>query len=179
MHLPRPLPLALAALALALIAGCGDGDSGEETSSSTSTITGAEALAAYSTEMQDELASFATEFASLGEAAADPSSVRDYADAVSELQARLGETISNLEAITPPSEVADIHQRLIAAFEELRESFAPIVEAVESGDREQAQQAILDLQQANADFQTELADLSAQAQRLGAPLEPSTTTTSP
>jgi len=179
MHLPRPLPLALAALAVALIAGCGDGDSGEQTSSSTSTETGAEALAAYSSQMQRELASFSAEFATLGEAAADPGSVHDYAAAVSDLKARLGETISNLEAITPPPEVADIHQRLIAAFEDLRESFAPIVVAVESGDREQVQQAILDLQQANADFQTQLADLSAQAERLGAPLERSATTTSP
>jgi hypothetical protein len=183
MSKPRSPLAALTALALAtaLVVGCGGDD---PTAATSTTATGEEALADYSAQMQEELGAFASEFSALGQEAANPTSVADYAEAVTAIQDRLGETVSNLEAISPPSELADIHERLITTFEDLQDGYAPIADAAESGDKRQIQQAVLDLQQTNADFQTEFSDLSAQAERLGAPIEgPSSssesTTTSP
>lgn len=165
MQLPRPMPLALIALAVALLAGCG----GEE-STSTEASDEEQALEAYSADMDVELRIFTIKLTALGMQADKASSAADFRSSLAGVEDRVGKTIASLEAIEPPPRLADIHAQLIDAFEEFKTSYVSIADAVNGGDEQEIQQAVLGLQQATADFSAEFDDLSAQAERLGAPI---------
>lgn len=156
-----------------LVAGCG-GDDDESSDSGTETET-TEALSAeeYSTTVTDALTQFGTEFAALGEAVSDPKSPEAYVAGVEDIQARLDEIIAELEGVEPPEEAAQIHADLIAAFEDLNESFTPVIETAKNAedDPQALIDAATDLQTAALDFQTEANRISQEATEAGIPLE--------
>lgn len=153
-----------------LVTGCG-GDDSEESSSTATT----EALSAeeYSATVTDALTQFGTEFAALGEAVADPESPEAYVAGVEDIQARLDEIIAELEGIQPPAEAEQVNTDLIAAFQDLNDSFTPVIETAQNAENDP--QALIDaateLQAAATDFQTEANRISQEAADAGIPLE--------
>lgn len=158
----RAFPLLLALLLTAgLIAACGGDDEdpsggGEELS-----------VEEYSSTVDDELSAFNTEFAALGQEAANPESREAYAAAVTDTQARVTETVDTLEGIEPPAEAADFHQGLIDAMTGLEESFTPVIDAAEGSDDQALLDAASELQEQVGEFTTAANELAAEAEDAG------------
>lgn len=147
-------------LTAGLLAACGGDDSGGGEGEELS-------VEEYSSEIEDELSAFNTEFAELGQAAANPESREAYAEAVTDTQARVTETVETLEAIEPPAEAADFHEGLIDAMTGLEESFTPVIDAAEGSDDQALLDAASDLQQEVTEFATQANELSAEAEEAG------------
>lgn len=163
----RKLSLLLAvALSAGLIAACGGGDDNGDSGDG-------DALSAeeYTQQVSDEMEAFESEFRELGAAAANPESPEAYVAAVEDVQGRLDETVGTLEAITPPSEARDVHDRLVQAFQDLSVAYGGIIDAVESEDEGQIRDAIDELQAATAAFQSEAVEIAREAEDAGVPIE--------
>jgi hypothetical protein len=73
------------------------------------------------------------------------------------------EIVSRLEDVTPPDEVADLHDRLVGALSGFRDEFAQAEEAIDSGDLS----ALLGIPEAASQFSAEFADLSQEFSERG------------
>jgi hypothetical protein len=151
-----------AVLAALLLVACG-GDDDSTTSESESTAADTEVSAEdYSAEVQEITTSFAGGFDELSEQAANPTSPEDFRDAVVGIQDRITQTVDELEALTPPADVADLHEQLIAVFADYRDGYDPIVEALDAEDQQALQEAATEIPTIVEDFQTTYQDLQAQ-----------------
>lgn len=152
----------VAVLAALLLVACG-GDDDSTTSESESTSADTEVSAEdYSTEVQEITTSFAGGFDELSEQAANPTSPEDFRDAVVGIQDRITQTVDELEALTPPADVVDLHEQLIAVFADYRDGYDPIVEALDAEDQQALQEAATEIPTIVEDFQTTYQDLQAQ-----------------
>jgi len=168
---------AVAILAALLLVACGSDDS----TTSDSTSGGSElSNEDYQSQVQEITTSFAGGFDELSQQAANPTSPEDFKDAVVGIQDRITQTVDELEAITPPADVADLHEQLIAVFADYRDGYDPIVEALDAEDQQALQEAATEIPTIVEDFQTTYTDLQSQFADAGITIESSTgTTTTP
>lgn len=163
--------------ALALVA-CGSDDSTSTDSASTDSSTGTELTdEEYSTQVQEVTTSFAGGFDELSQQAANPTSPEDFRDAVVGIQDRITQTVDELDAITPPADVADLHEQLIAVFADYRDGYDPIVEALDADDQQALQEAATEIPTIVEDFQTTYQDLQTQFEDAGITIEVTPTDT--
>ena len=161
---PRTIASAMAlCLATLVLAGCGGDDSlsTEE----------------YASEVNTEFEAFYPDFTALGDEARDPASAEDYIQTIDEIETRIGETIATLEEVEPPDDASEINERLLAALGDLQAVYGPVADAVEAEDRAELQQAVANLQEASAEFDSEVSDIAADAEEAGISI-PSIDTTS-
>ncbi len=163
-----------AVFAALLLVACGSDDSTSTESSSSDTELTAEE---YSAEVQEVTTSFAGGFDELSEQAANPTSPEDFRDAVVGIQDRITQTVDELEAITPPADVADLHEQLIAVFADYRDGYDPIVEALDADDTQALQEAAAEIPTIVEDFQTTYQDLQTQFADADITIEVTTTDT--
>jgi major membrane immunogen (membrane-anchored lipoprotein) len=152
------LAVVAVAAALLLVACGGDDSTTSESTSSDTELSNEE----YSAEVQDVTSSFAGGFDELSQQAANPTSPEDFRDAVVGIQDRITQTVDELEAITPPADVADLHDQLIAVFADYRDGYDPIVEALDAEDQQALQEAATEIPNIVEDFQTTYQDLQSQ-----------------
>ena len=166
----------IAALGLAACGGDDDDDSGDDettteetteettTSSTTSTTTTTtdDAMAAddYEDELNSVIGPLGTDLQAMG-STLDTSSPEALTKGLEDFQGTIDDGTAQLSAITPPPDVADIHEELISTFEDFSGSISKVVTAIQSGDQQAAAQAAQDFQADALDFQTRLTDVQA------------------
>jgi hypothetical protein len=163
MNARTPLTL-LAVLAALALPACGDDN--EDGSN------GGESLSAeeYDAEMEAALQTFA-ELDELSAPLANPESVDQYVTGVREIVTRIDGTVTDLEAIAPPENVATMHDELIVAVEAYRDVFPPVADAAEAGDKAALQTGAADLQAAALEFQETVTNLDQRFQDEGIDLQ--------
>lgn len=165
MALSKPLALLLALAALALVACGGDDDEGGDDG-------GGEPLSAEEYDAQTEAA--LESFANLNELSAplaNPDSVEQYVAGVRDIVSEIEGTVTELDAIEPPENVAALHDELIATVDAYGAAFPPVADAAEAGDETALQAGAEDLQQAALDFQSDATDLAQRFEAEGIELQ--------
>ena len=132
---------ALAALLLAagLVAACGS-DEKEE----------------YAQQVEDVLNPLGEELQSLGDDLSASTDPEQLATGIGDAEDTISQGITDLEEITAPEDVEQVHQDLIGALETFNGELASVREAAESGNLQELQRVALDLPEAALTFQEEL-----------------------
>lgn len=126
----RVFPLLVALMSLGLIAaGCG----GEEESEQAAEPTPQEE---YVQEVQDAIAPIATQSEDLVNQATQARRVDDLARPLGEAEEVYRTAASDLEEITPPEDVRDLHEQLVAAQQDIADAAADAQQAAERGNEQ-------------------------------------------
>jgi PBP1b-binding outer membrane lipoprotein LpoB len=133
--------LAVAAVAL-IAAGCGDVEEQNDYVDQVNAL-------------QTELVSEVTAVVS----GTPPSNAQQAADVAGELGDVFNDSADDIEAVTPPEEVADLHAELVAKIRDIADQINAAEEAFTSGNAQEAAQAATELQSATNSAQTELNSL--------------------
>lgn len=88
-----------------------------------------------------------------------PSNPRQAAAVAGELGDIFSASADDIEAVTPPEEVADLHAQLVETIREIADQIASAEDAFTSGNAQEAAQAATELQNATNSAQTELNSL--------------------
>ena len=158
----------LAVLAALLIGACGSSDD--------STTSDALSDDEYATQVQDVTTAFAGGFDELSAAAANPSSPEEFRDAVIAIQDRITETVQDLEAITPPEDLAADHEELVQVFADYRDGYDPIVDALDADDQQALKDAAAQIPDVVSDFQTTYTEIKGRMADAGVTIETATET---
>ena len=112
----------------------------------------------------DQVNAVQTEFlnAMTDAASTPPANASQAGELISSMEDAFNTAAEDLQAISPPDDVADLHQQLIDKMSELGDKVAEVSDALKSGSQQQAQQAALELQDALLQAQTEVTDLTSQ-----------------
>jgi hypothetical protein len=127
------------AAALALAGGCG---SDEEANDYVDEVN------ALQTELVDEVSDTVS-----GASPTDPDAAGQVFE---ELSANFEEAADEFEAVEPPEDVADLHDRLVTAIRDVSARIGDAGERIAGGSAQQAAAAAVELQQAATELQTEL-----------------------
>jgi hypothetical protein len=131
--------LAVAAIAVSA-AGCGNGEQNAYV----------DQVNALQTQLVDEVTAVTTP---------PPANAQEAAAIPGQLETAFTQMADDLEAVTPPSEVADLNDQLVTTIRDIAGQFADADAALSSGNAQQAQQALGDLQTSISQGQTELNSL--------------------
>jgi len=88
-----------------------------------------------------------------------PTNQQDAAEIAAELEQVFADGAEQFEAVSPPEEVADLHEQLVKQIDGIAEQVGAAEEAFTSGSAEEASQAALALQEASNRIQTDLTGL--------------------
>jgi Family of unknown function (DUF6376) len=88
-----------------------------------------------------------------------PTSGAEAAQFAKKLQGLFAQAADDLEAVTPPDDVADLHAQLVAKVREIGDQIGKAADAFASGNPQQIQQAATELQTAIGSAQGELSSL--------------------
>jgi hypothetical protein len=112
----------------------------------------------------DQVNAVQTEFLNAMTAAAStpPTNPSQAGDLISSMEDAFNTAAEDLQAISPPDDVADLHQQLIDKMSELGDKVSEVGKALKSGNQQQAQQAAQELQDALLQAQTDVTDLTTQ-----------------
>lgn len=88
-----------------------------------------------------------------------PSNAQQAADVAGELGDVFSASADDIEAVTPPEEVADLHAELVEKIRDIADQITAAEEAFTSGNAQEAAQAATELQSATNSAQTELNSL--------------------
>ena len=94
--------------------------------------------------------------AEISNAPTSPAQAGKFAE---KLQQLFADAADQLEAVDPPSDVADLHAQLVAKVRDVGNQIGKVVDAFNSGNPQQIQQAATELQTAIGSSQTELSSL--------------------
>lgn len=130
---------ALAIAALAVIGvGCGNDEQNDYV----------EEVNRLQTELVDEVTAAVS--------GAVPTNQQDAAEIAAELEQVFADGAEQFESVTPPEEVADLHEQLVKQIDGIAEQVGAAEEAFTSGNATEASQAALALQEASNRIQTDL-----------------------
>lgn len=158
-------------MAVALLAGCGDDDE-SDTSAETTEESAALSEDEYRTEVEGVLTPLGEELQTIGSDTSTQTTPEGVADGLADAEAALETGITDLEAIQPPENLQEPHDRMIAALRQFQEATATAREGAESGD---IQAIATDYVQAATDFQAELTEVVQDFQDAGLEIEPGAT----
>lgn len=126
----------------------------------------------YAEEVDEVLTPLGEELTSLGADLSATTDPKQLADGIGEAETTIDDGISQLESITPPEGVDQVHEDLIAALQTFNGELAPVRKAAEEGDLAKLQEAALSLPAAAVEFQDELTSIQNEAIDAGVPIEP-------
>lgn len=154
-----------------LFAGCGGDDDDTDTAADTSAEEEATELSddEYRTEVEGVLTPLGEGLQQIGTETSDQTTPEGVADGLSEAEGVLQTGIEDLQAIQPPENLQEPHDRMIAALEAFEQATAEAREGAESGD---VQAIATDYVQAATDFQAELTEVVQDFQDAGLELQP-------
>ena len=169
--MPRLLVLLVALCVLVFAAGCGgddsdDGGAGAATTATTATgtTTGAGGASAQVAEYRRQVTQISRDFAQAGatfrSSVSAGSTPQQAADELEEFQDRVRQAAEQLQAVSPPANVAAPHRRLTEAFRGIARACGPAIEAGKEGDRPHFRSALRVLQR---ELNTTLGDQAKQA----------------
>jgi hypothetical protein len=96
-----------------LAGGCGSGDSSSSTASDPSS---------YASDVVDIMQPLSADLQQAGDDATNASSEDDVVAALDDSEGVLSDSVDQLQALTPPEEVADLHEQLIAEIQSYLQS---------------------------------------------------------
>lgn len=134
------------------------------------TACGGEDKQEYAQQVEEVLGPLSAELQSVGMNLEGAGSAEELAAAFEEVQARIEQSISELEAIDPPSDVEEIQADLIATIESFSSSLDPVREAAEKGNLQQLEREAQILPEAAATLQGELVEITRRAADAGVPV---------
>lgn len=170
--------LAVLALMAGLLAACGgDEDETETTATETEAEVSTEPLTAeaYAEEVRIVLEPLGGNLQSLGESLSEAEEPQVLAEGLGEAQEELRGSVAQLEGITPPEEVEDVHEDLIAAIDGFADTLEETRQAAEDENVEELQAAALQLPADAQEFAAELQRIQQAAIDAGVPIGPETT----
>jgi hypothetical protein len=126
----------------------------------------------YAEDVDQVLTPLGEELTSLGADLTATTDPKQLGEGIGDAEATIEDGISQLESITPPEGVEQVHEDLIGALETFNGELAPVREAAEAGDLQELQSAALSLPQAALAFQEELTNIQNEAIDAGVPIEP-------
>jgi hypothetical protein len=85
-----------------------------------------------------------------------PTNQQDAAEIAAELEQVFADGAEQFESVSPPEEVADLHEQLVKQIDGIAEQVGAAEEAFTSGNATEASQAALALQEASNRIQTDL-----------------------
>jgi hypothetical protein len=151
MRILRTPLIVLALTGLIALSGCGGGDS-----SDSSTSSDALSVDEYTTQVQQALTDFGTQFTTLGTQIQQAKTSDELSGLVDQAETEIQGAIDDFDAIQPPDEAQEGHDQIIAALEDFSSKLTDVSEAADSGDKSSFQDAAAALQQAGTDFGTQL-----------------------
>jgi hypothetical protein len=134
--MPRRLTLIAALLALGL-AGCGDDDKDKSGSSRTQPTTGASSVSSYKLGLGKAISGFQAAGQDFKNAVNETSSLRARAGALDEYQGRVTSAADDLQALSPPRNVAAAHRSLTDALRKIAKACQPAIDAGRAGNVEE------------------------------------------
>ena len=155
MRRSRSYVIAGLLVAGALFAGCGGDDSESDTAAAPEETTESAALSdeEYQTEVEGVLTPLGEDLQRIGSETSSQTTPEGVAQGLGDAEEVLQTGIDDLEAIQPPENLQEPHDRMIAAIEDFQAATTTAREGAESGD---IQSIATDYVQAATDFQTEL-----------------------
>lgn len=156
MRIPRAVLALIAIGAMAIAAGCG-GDGGGDALS----------LDEYGQEVGSVLTPVGSELQETATVIQSSKSPDDLASSVGQFEEQLDGGIADLEAIEPPEEVVDSHEKLITALEDINAAFGQVREAAESGDQQEIVSSATELAPALTEFQTQVNEVRTELEDAG------------
>lgn len=163
----------VAVLAALLLGACGSSDDSTSTSSSGDALSEED----YATQVQEITASFASGFDDLSAAAANPTSPEAFRDSVIAIQDRITETVDDLDAITPPEDLASDHEQLVQVFADYRDGYDPIVVALDEDNQQALKDAAAGIPDVVSEFQTTYTEIKGRMADAGVTIEAATDST--
>lgn len=169
--MPTRIPALLLLLLALVAAGCGGDD---EPSSGGGGTTQEEAEPAgdalskedYITELNEAQTTFVDAVGGLN--LANPDSPGAFADAIEQLSGNVDTLVEDLEAVSPPEEVGDLHQQLIDGMSDYSATISDNAEGLR-GDQDELLKAAQAISEASTKFSTDFGDLVTQInEKLGA-----------
>jgi len=112
----------------------------------------------YTSQVRDAINPVVDVSQDLATEATQAQSVEDLAPPLGEAESVYSETASTLEDIEPPEDVADLHERLVTAHEEIAETVGEAADAAEDGD----DAGVQPFQEAGSSYQMELQALGTE-----------------
>jgi hypothetical protein len=154
----------------ALFAGCGDDESDTsaengETTEETAALSEDE----YRTEVESVLTPLGEDLQRIGTDTSSQTTPEGVASGLGDAEEALQGGIEDLEAIQPPENLQEPHDRMIAALQEFEQATATAREGAESGD---IQAVATEYVEAATNFQTELLEVVQDFQDAGLEIEP-------
>ncbi len=153
---------ALLLLMLALVAaGCG-GDDEPSSGGGDDAPAAGEALSKedYIDEINQAQTTFVTAAGELP--LANPKSPEDFANSIETLSGSVDELAADLEGITPPEEIADLHQQLVDDMKGYSTDITDNLDGLRSGDQAELQKAAQNIGESSTKFSTDFGDLVTQ-----------------
>jgi hypothetical protein len=89
-------------------------------------------------------------------AGSPPANAQQAAAVAADLEKAFSASADDIEAVTPPDEVADLHDQLVTKIREIADQIAKARNAFENGNAQEAAAAAVDLQTATSQAQTDL-----------------------
>lgn len=130
------------ATAAAIAAGCGSADEQNEY---------VDEVNASQVDLVDEIRATVS--------GAAPSTPNEAATVAAELEGIFEGSADEIDAVTPPEEVADLHAQLVGELRQIADRIAKAEDAFRDADAQQAAEAATELQQATNQAQTDLNEL--------------------
>jgi hypothetical protein len=122
-------------LALLLVAGCGDDDDKDSNKPATTKTTSTTSTAGYKTDVTQISTRFAQAGQTFKNSVSAQSTPQQAAAALEAFQGRVEKAADDLDALTPPSNVATAHDNLVDAFRGIAEACQPAIDSGKAGNR--------------------------------------------
>ena len=126
----------------------------------------------YAEDVDEVLTPLGEELTTLGADLSASTDPEQLGEGIGDAEATIEDGVAQLEAITPPEGVEQVHEDLIGALQTFNAELAPVREAAEEGDLQKLQTAALSLPEAALAFQEELTNIQNEAVDAGVPIEP-------
>lgn len=164
--------LAVLALAAGSLVACGGDEETDTTSTEPGVTTEPLTPEAYAEEVRVVLEPLGDNLQELGGSLRETDDPQVLAEGIGEAQQELRDSVEQLESVTPPEEVEQVHEDLIAAIEGFADTLEDTRQAAEDENVEELQAAALELPGAAQEFAAELQRIQEAAIDAGVPLGP-------
>jgi len=152
MRYIRILASALAITALIVGAGCGGGDDSNDE---------------YAEEVKTVLEPLGSELQEVGDAVSRSANAQQLADSVQTAEDEIQTAVDELEAIDPPSDVEDAHQKLISTLDQFNVALGKLSAAAETGDTAEILSTAGELPAAVTELQSDLSEVTTELEDAG------------
>lgn len=121
----------------------------------------------YALRLDEVLLPFGRKFMALGGEIEDSTSAVEFQALINDGEVDIATTIEALNAINPPGDAQEIHDRILGAFNDFSASLTDVSEAAAGGSQEDLVETAADLEASGLEFQEQLTAASRELRALG------------